>query len=92
MLQSCGNIAKTAVHAQALGIWKDAGCPSEGELLDCRVEARRAGRRRVRECAAREEKRRIQKRERLHVSERRIQQVHATSMKEEVLFEADEGW
>ena len=26
------------------------------------------------------------------VSERRIQQVHATSTKEEVLFEADEGW
>ena len=26
------------------------------------------------------------------VSERHIQQVHATSMKEEVLFEADDGW
>ena len=68
MLQMYGNIAETTVHAQALGIWKDAGCPSEGELLDCRVEARRAGRRRVRECAAREEKRRIQKRERLFQS------------------------
>ena len=46
-------------------IWKDAGCPSEGELFDRWVEARRAVRRRVRECAAREERRRIQKRERL---------------------------
>ena len=50
---------------QAVGIWKDAGCPSEGEVFDRRVEASRAVRRRVRECAAREEKRRIQKRERL---------------------------
>ena len=50
---------------EARRIWKDAGCPSEGELFDRRVEARRAVRRRVKECAAREERRRIQKRERL---------------------------
>ena len=50
---------------EARGIWKDAGCPSEGELFDHRVESRRAVRMRIRECAAREERRRIQKRERL---------------------------
>ena len=50
---------------EARRIWKDAGCPSEGELFDRWVESRRAVRRRVRECAAREERRRIQKRERL---------------------------
>ena len=30
------------MHAQAVGIWKDAGWPSEGEVFDRRVEARRA--------------------------------------------------
>ena len=50
---------------EARRIWKDAGCLSEGELFDRRVEARRAVRRRVRECAAREERRRIQESERL---------------------------
>ena len=45
--------------------------------------------RRVRECATREEE---DTEEGETVSERRIQQVHAPSMKEEVLFEADEGW
>ena len=27
---------------EARRIWKDAGCPSESKLFDCRVEARRA--------------------------------------------------
>ena len=48
---------------EARRIWKEAGSPSEGELFDWGCEARRAVQRRVRECATREVRRRIQKRE-----------------------------
>ena len=45
--------------------WREAGCPREGALFERRVSAKRAVRRRVRECAAREERKRIQRREKL---------------------------
>ena len=45
--------------------WKEAGSPRDGVIYEQKIVLRRAIRKRVRECAAREERRRIQKRERM---------------------------
>ncbi len=48
--------------------WREAGCPSEDPLYEEKGRLRRAVTRRVRFCAAREERKRIQRRERLFAS------------------------
>ena len=57
-----------SVYAQskeARKAWKEVGCPTEGDLFERKAKMRRAVRSRVRVCAAMEERRRIQRREKL---------------------------
>ena len=58
----------TALCAQsrsARRAWKDAGCPSEGLFFEEEGRLRRAVRRRVRFCAAKAERMRIQRRDKM---------------------------
>ena len=51
--------------------WKEAGCPSEGSLFEEKCRLRRAVKRRVRFCAAKAERLRIQRRDRMFSVEAR---------------------
>jgi len=56
----------------ARAAWKEAGCPLEGPLYEEKGRLRRAVRRRVRFCAARAERLRIQRRDRMFASGNRF--------------------